>query len=99
MRECQIAYTIARPPGAGAKPQKSMDCETIKQLIEAELPGAEVTVSGDDGVHFQATVVADQFEGAATLARHRMVYAALGERLGGEIHALSLRTLTPGENG
>ena len=72
-----------------------MDCETIKQLIDAALPGAQVSVSGDDGVHFQAKVVAPQFAGASTLKRHRMVYAALGERMGGEIHALSLRTLTP----
>ncbi len=76
-----------------------MDCETIKQLIANHLPGAEVAVSGADGVHFEARVVAPQFEGASTLKRHRMVYAALGERMGGEIHALSLRTLTPDETG
>ncbi len=75
-----------------------MDCETLKQLIDAGLPGAEVTVSGDDGVHFEAKVVAAQFEGTPPLARHRMVYATLGERMGGEIHALSLRTLTPAED-
>ena len=75
-----------------------MDCETIKQLIDAVLPGAQVSVSGDDGVHFQAKVVAPQFAGASTLKRHRMVYAALGERMGREIHALSLRTLTPQED-
>ena len=56
-------------------------------------------VQGDDGVHFEATVVAEAFRGKLPLARHRMVYATLGERMGGEIHALALRTLTPEEAG
>lgn len=76
-----------------------MRAEEIRQLIEAGLPAAEVTVRGDDGVHFEATVVSDAFEGKRPLARHRMVYAALGARVGGEIHALSLVTLTPAERG
>ncbi len=71
----------------------------IQQLIEAGLPGARARVQGDDGVHFEAVVVADAFRGKLPLARHRMVYATLGERMGGEIHALSLRTLTPDEAG
>jgi stress-induced morphogen len=50
-------------------------------------------------VHFEAVVVAEAFRGKLPLARHRMVYATLGERMGGEIHALSLRTLTPDEAG
>jgi len=74
-----------------------MDRETIRQLIEAGLPGSEAVVNGDDGVHFEALVVSPTFAGHNTLARHRMVYATLGERMGGEIHALSLRTLTPEE--
>ncbi|MEM6935717.1 MAG: BolA/IbaG family iron-sulfur metabolism protein [Pseudomonadota bacterium] len=76
-----------------------MDCEAIKQLIEQGLPDASVVVSGDDGVHFSATVVSPSYEGVATLKRHRLVYATLGERMGGEIHALALRTQTPGEAG
>ena len=76
-----------------------MDANQIQQLIEAGLPGARARVQGDDGVHFEATVVADAFRGKLPLARHRMVYATLGERMGGEIHALSLRTLTPDEAG
>jgi acid stress-induced BolA-like protein IbaG/YrbA len=71
--------------------------ETIRDLIEAGLPGAQARVSGDDGVHFEATVVAEAFRGKLPLARHRMVYATLGQRMGGEIHALSLKTLTPDE--
>ena len=74
-----------------------MDCATIKQLIQATLSDANIQVSGDDGVHFEATVVSSQFEGLNRLKRHRLVYGALGERMGGEIHALSLTTLTPDE--
>lgn len=74
-----------------------MHPSTIKQLIETGLPGATAEVAGDDGVHFEATVVSGAFEGKLPLARHRMVYATLGERMGGEIHALALRTLTPTE--
>ncbi len=76
-----------------------MDAETIRQLIETGLPGASARVQGDDGVHFEATVVAEAFRGKLPLARHRMVYATLGERMGGAIHALALKTLTPEEQG
>lgn len=74
-----------------------MNADTIKQLIEQGLPGARADVQGDDGVHFEATVVSDAFVGKLPLARHRLVYATLGERMGGEIHALALKTLTPAE--
>ena len=76
-----------------------MNAQLIQQLIEAGLPGARAQVAGADGVHFEAVVVAEAFRGKLPLARHRMVYATLGERMGGEIHALSLRTLTPDEAG
>ena len=76
-----------------------MNALQIQQMIEAGLPGARAQVAGDDGVHFDATVVAEAFRGKLPLARHRMVYATLGERMGGEIHALALRTLAPGEPG
>ena len=74
-----------------------MDPARIQALIETGLPGAQAQVSGDDGAHFDATVVASQFAGKLPLARHRMVYATLGELLGGAIHALALKTLTPEE--
>jgi acid stress-induced BolA-like protein IbaG/YrbA len=74
-----------------------MNAETIRQLIEQGLPGARVHVEGDDGVHFEAWVVSEAFRGKLPLARHRMVYATLGERMGGEIHALALKTQTPEE--
>lgn len=74
-----------------------MDAETIRELIERGLPGARAQVQGDDGVHFEATVVCQAFKGKLPLARHRLVYATLGELMGGAIHALQLRTLTPDE--
>ena len=76
-----------------------MNAQGIQELIEQGLPGAEVRVEGPDGVHFEATVVSEAFRGKLPLARHRLVYATLGERMGGEIHALALKTLTPDEAG
>jgi acid stress-induced BolA-like protein IbaG/YrbA len=76
-----------------------LDTNTIRKLIEQGLPGARVAVQGDDGVHFEALVVSDAFRGKLPLARHRLVYATLGDLMGGEIHALALRTLTPEEHG
>jgi len=72
-----------------------MDSLTIEQMINEGLPGAKVTVSGDDGVHFEARVVSESFRGKSTLQRHRMVYATLGELMGNEIHALGLQTDVP----
>ncbi|WP_369930738.1 BolA family protein [Xanthomonas sp. NCPPB 2632] len=74
-----------------------MDAARIQALIEAGLPGARVAVQGDDGVHFEAEVISDQFAGKLPLARHRLVYATLGDLMGGAIHALGLKTLTPDE--
>lgn len=76
-----------------------MNPETIRQMIETGLPGARAEVEGADGVHFEARVVFDGFAGKLPLARHRMVYATLGDKMGGEIHALSLRTVTRAEAG
>ena len=74
-----------------------MHTKTIHDLIQQGFPDAEISVEGADGVHFEARVVSPAFAGKLPLARHRMVYATLGERMGNEIHALSLRTLTPEE--
>ena len=74
-----------------------MNADTIRQMIETGLPGSRAEVQGEDGVHFEAVVVCAAFAGKLPLARHRMVYATLGEKMGGEIHALQLRTLTPEE--
>lgn len=72
-----------------------MDSTTIEQIIREGLPGAEVSVSGADGVHFEARVVSPAFAGKSTLQRHRMVYATLGELMGQDIHALGLQTDVP----
>ena len=72
-----------------------MDSTTIEQLIRAGLPDARIEVSGSDGVHFEATVESKAFVGKSTIQCHRMVYAALGELMGTEIHALSLKTRAP----
>lgn len=69
-----------------------MTKQEIATLIQAGLPNATVTVIGDDGQHFEATVVCAEFAGKPPLAQHRMVYATLGERMGREIHALKLTT-------
>ena len=74
-----------------------MDSTTIEQMIRAGLPEAEVSVRGDDGVHFEAEVISAEFAGKNTLQRHRMVYATLGQAMGREIHALGLTTRTPDE--
>lgn len=76
-----------------------MDADHIRRLIQAAMPEAEVRVSGADGVHFEAEVVSAAFAGLRPLQRHRLVYAALGDLMGGAIHALALRTLTPEERG
>ena len=71
-----------------------MNKDDIRALIEAGLPGAQVTVLGDDGQHFEAEVVSPDFAGKTPVAQHRMVYATLGEKMGREIHALKLTTRT-----
>ena len=74
-----------------------MTPEEIERLIESHLADCSVTVRSDDNTHFEAEVVTSAFAGKRPLQRHQMVYAALGERMGGEIHALSIRALTPEE--
>lgn len=72
-----------------------MTKEQIESLIKAGLPDALVMVKGDDGQHFEAEVVSPSFEGKQPIAMHRMVYAALGEKMGRDIHALKLSTRAP----
>ncbi|HEY2036784.1 MAG TPA: BolA/IbaG family iron-sulfur metabolism protein [Steroidobacteraceae bacterium] len=76
-----------------------MNSQEIARLIRAGLPGAEVRVQSDDDTHFQARIVAEQFAGKRSIARHQLVYQTLGERMGREIHALSIEALTPAESG
>ena len=73
-----------------------VDPRSIEQGIVAGLACEHVEVVGD-GQHFQALVVSAQFAGRSRVQRHQLVYGALGERMREEIHALSMRTLTPEE--
>jgi acid stress-induced BolA-like protein IbaG/YrbA len=70
--------------------------ESVQRGIASGLACEHLEVSGD-GQHFQALVVSQAFEGKSRVQRHQLVYAALGERMRAEIHALSMRTLTPRE--
>jgi acid stress-induced BolA-like protein IbaG/YrbA len=70
--------------------------DSIKQGIEAGIACEHVEVAGD-GQHFQAVIVSAAFEGRSRVQRHQMVYAALGDRMREEIHALSMKTLTAQE--
>jgi acid stress-induced BolA-like protein IbaG/YrbA len=70
--------------------------DSVKAGIASGLACEHVEVVGD-GQHFQALVVSSQFAGRSRVQRHQMVYAALGDRMREEIHALSMQTLTPEE--
>jgi acid stress-induced BolA-like protein IbaG/YrbA len=70
--------------------------EDIKQYIAAGLTCEHLAVEGD-GQHFYATIVSDAFDGKRPIQRHQLVYAVLGDRMKAEIHALSMKTLTPDE--
>lgn len=61
-----------------------LDCDFIKVL-------------GDDGTHFEAVIVSAAFDGKSMIQQHQAVYAALGDRMRAEIHALSMRTYTPAQ--
>jgi acid stress-induced BolA-like protein IbaG/YrbA len=75
-----------------------MNPEEVARLIRAGLPGAQVEVQSEDQTHFAARVIASEFAGKRSLARHQLVYRALGELMGREIHALSIEALTPEES-
>ncbi|MCV2349939.1 BolA family protein [Paucibacter sp. Y2R2-4] len=68
----------------------------VQQYIASGLPCETLQVEGD-GRHFFATIVSSEFEGLSRVRRHQRVYQALGERMREQIHALSMKTLTPAE--
>jgi len=74
-----------------------MDPVEISGLIEAGFENPTVKVFSDDNAHFEALVIAREFAGKRPLARHQLVYQCLGDLVGKEIHALSIRALTPDE--
>jgi acid stress-induced BolA-like protein IbaG/YrbA len=69
--------------------------EQLKDYIMQGLPCDHVEVLGNDGQHFEAVIVSPAFVGKTMVQQHQLVYQALGPRMRGEIHALSMRTLTP----
>ena len=70
--------------------------EYIERAIQAGLACEHVEVAGD-GQHFQAVIVSEAFTGVSKIKQHQLVYAALGDRMREEIHALSMQTLTPAQ--
>ncbi len=74
-----------------------MPAREIEELILAALPGADVTITdlAGDGDHYAARVVSEAFRGKPRIAQHKLVFAALGGRMGGELHALQLTTAVP----
>ena len=74
-----------------------MNPAKITPLIEAGFGDAIVTVESDDNTHFEAIVIAQEFAGKRSLARHQLIYKTLGSLVGNEIHALSIRAFTPDE--
>ncbi len=74
-----------------------MNPELVAELIRTGMPGADVQVQSEDNTHFAALVVAAEFAGKRPIARHQLIYRTLGEKMGREIHALSIEALTPDE--
>lgn len=74
-----------------------MAAQDIEALIRASIPDAEVTIRdlAGDGDHYAARVVSASFAGLPRVRQHQKVYAALGDRMGGELHALQLETAVP----
>ena len=71
--------------------------DQVREFIAAGLPCEHIQIEGD-GRHFFATIVSAEFEGLSRIRRHQRVYIALGERMREQVHALSMKTLTPAEH-
>jgi acid stress-induced BolA-like protein IbaG/YrbA len=72
-----------------------LSAQQLETYITQNLACDYIKVLGDDGTHFEAVVVSPEFVGKSMVQQHQLVYAALGDRMRAEIHALSMRTLTP----
>ena len=75
----------------------AMAASEIERLIKASIPDADVTIRdlAGDGDHYQALVTSAAFSGKSRVQQHKLVYEALGGRMGGELHALQLTTAIP----
>jgi acid stress-induced BolA-like protein IbaG/YrbA len=72
-----------------------LSAEQLKSYITTGLDCDYIQVLGDDGTHFDAVIVSPAFEGKRMVQQHQLVYAALGDRMRAEIHALGMKTYTP----
>lgn len=72
-----------------------LTAQQLENYITDKLSCDHIRVTGDDGTHFEAVIVSPAFVGKSMVQQHQLVYAALGDRMRAEIHALSMRTLTP----
>lgn len=85
-------------PEAQPEPNRvAMSASEIEALIRAALPDASVSIEdlAGDGDHYRATVISAAFRGMPRVRQHQLVFAALGGRMGGQLHALALHTATP----
>ena len=72
-----------------------LNAQQLENYITQHLACDYIKVLGDDGTHFEAVIVSPAFEGKRMVQQHQLVYGALGDRMRAEIHALSMKTLTP----
>lgn len=72
-----------------------LSAQQLETYITQHLACDYIKVLGDDGTHFEAVIVSPTFVGKSMVQQHQLVYAALGDRMRAEIHALSMKTLTP----
>ncbi|MDO9051732.1 MAG: BolA family protein [Methylotenera sp.] len=72
-----------------------LSAQQLETYITQNLECDYIKVSGDDGTHFEALIVSPAFVGRPMVQQHQLVYQALGDRMRAEIHALSMKTLTP----
>ena len=74
--------------------------EELKARIEQAIPGSTAAVEDltGGGDHFRAEIVSDRFDGLSRIEQHKLVYDVFGDEIGGPIHALSIKTSTPGGN-
>ena len=72
-----------------------LSAQQLESYITEHLACDYIKVLGDDGTHFEAVIVSSAFIGKSMVQQHQLVYSALGDRMRAEIHALSMKTLTP----
>lgn len=73
--------------------------QQLTTLLQEAFQDAEIVIQdlAGDGDHYAAKIISEQFSGLSRVQRHQLVYQALGQKMGQELHALSLQTLTPNE--